>query len=55
MPLDHVGPLMDSLEIEHVHLTPDLLGVKRLAVTMSVILSYDWSDEGEPAEYEEEK
>ncbi|MGH9890578.1 MAG: hypothetical protein ACREA0_01045 [bacterium] len=32
MLLDHVGPLVDSLEIEHVHLTPWSLGVKRLAV-----------------------
>jgi hypothetical protein len=29
--------------------------VKRLAVTMSVVLSYDWFDAGEPAEYEKEK
>ncbi len=32
MLLDHVGPLVDALEIEEVHLTPWSLGVKGLAV-----------------------
>ncbi len=35
MLLDHVGPLVDSLEIEHVHLTPWSLGAKRLAIKYS--------------------